>query len=151
MATVVVSSDAREALRALRPVARVVLEDAVLDAVWQDGHLVAATSARRIAEHVGIDAGTAAAALRLLRDRSMVTLDQPTGRDGRFALAVYTVHLPVGVTVTLAPCTDHPHTVRPCTVTPDAESPASTAPPRRARPSSKRAVQATLDLGLGNP
>jgi hypothetical protein len=42
----VVAVSARVALRSMRPLVRVVLEDVALDAVWRDGRLVAATSAR---------------------------------------------------------------------------------------------------------
>jgi hypothetical protein len=143
--TLVMSAIARDVLRPLRPLARVVLEDVALDAVWHDGVLVAATSARRVAEHLGVDAGTAAAALRTLRDRGFVRLEQATGHDGRFGLAVYTLHLPAGVE--MMPCADPPHTVQPHTVKADT---ASTNRRRQGLPRSRRVEQATLDLGLSN-
>ena len=61
---VVVWSDARGLMRTLRPQVWVVLHDLIFDAEWVDGRWVAPSSARLIADHLRIDAGTAAAALR---------------------------------------------------------------------------------------
>ena len=61
---VVVWSHARDLLRTFRPQMWVVLQDLALDAEWRDGRLVASSSARLVAEHLHIDPGTAAAALR---------------------------------------------------------------------------------------
>jgi DNA-binding transcriptional ArsR family regulator len=147
---IVVHVAARLTLRSLRPVLRVVLEDVALDAVWQDGRLVASTSARLVAEHLGVDPGTAASALRVLRDRGLVELEQHTQSDGRFGLAGYTVHLPPGLDVTPSTDGDRPHTAEPSTVEADAASiTTDTKRVRRTAPRSKRAEQATLDLGLG--
>ena len=85
---VVVWSHARDLLRVFRPQVWVVLQDLALDAEWHDGRLVASSSARLVAEHLHIDPGTAAAALRALRDRGVVELCQTSGAAGRFGLAV---------------------------------------------------------------
>jgi hypothetical protein len=147
---VVIHASARDGLRQLRPALRVVFEDVALDAAWRDGQLVASTSARLVAEHLGIDAGTAASALRVLRDRGFVKLEQHTGPDGRFGLAEYVVHLPVGIELTGSPCTDRPRTANPGVATPDtASTPRLTERRRRATSSSKRVEQGMLDLGSG--
>jgi hypothetical protein len=141
---VLVQSAARDVLRSLRPVVRVVLEDVALDGVYLDGGLVAYTSARLVAEHLAIDPGTAATALRMLRRRGFVELSQTTGPSGRFGLAAYALHLPDGVEVVELDGN------RPCAVRPHAAK-ADTAPVgrrRRAGPS-ERVEQASFDLGLG--
>jgi hypothetical protein len=115
---VVVWSSARDVRRSLRPTTWVVLEDIVLDAVRRDGQLVACTSARLVAEHLHLDPGTAASALRALRERGFAQLTQGAGPDGRFGLAVYALHLPPGIDLAL-PCADRPHTVEPHTVSSD--------------------------------
>ena len=94
------------------------LDILTLDAEWRDGRLVASTSARLVAEHLRIDPGTAAAGLRRLREHGLVELTQASGADGRFGLAVYTLHLPDGIEV----CSRHTyptHTVQPHTEKPD--------------------------------
>jgi hypothetical protein len=127
---------------------RVVFIDVALDAEWRDSRLVAATSARLVADHVGVDAGTAASALRVLRDGGLVELRQSTGPSGRFGLAEYTVHLPDGIEVIRLPRMDRRLAARPHAVKPDAVTP--TASGRgRARPASKGGEQGALDLGLG--
>jgi hypothetical protein len=125
----VVSVSARAALRSLRPVERVVWEDVALDAVWRNGHLVAATSARLVAEHLGVDPSTAASALRVLRHRGLVELEQHTQTGGRFGLAGYTLHLPPGTDVVAPPCRDRPHTAQPRRVAPDRHSAGCEASP----------------------
>lgn len=125
-AGIVVRPLARTAMRALRPAVWPVLLDVALDAEWRDGRLVASTSARLVAEHLRIDPGTAAAGLRVLREHGLVELAQASGADGRFGLAVYTLHLPDGIEV-CAPHTEKPHTFRshtekPATVTTGTDS-----------------------------
>ena len=80
LAAVLLSADCRPLRRALRPLVWVTLEEVALDAVVEDGRLVARTSARQVAERLGIDPGTAAAALRDLRKRGLVTSFRETGR-----------------------------------------------------------------------
>ena len=168
---VVVWSSGRGLLRAFRPQVWVVLQDVAFDAVWRDSRLVAATSARRVAEHLGIDPGTAAGALRVLRDRGVVELIQSSGAAGRFGLAVYVLRLPQGLEVlapaVAAPCADLPCADRPCADLPHAEQgsergstersgtrPASADEARPARARRRAAPsaawsQAALDLGVG--
>jgi hypothetical protein len=105
---VVVWSNARALRRSVRPTAWIVFEDVAHDAVLVGGHLVAHTSARLVAGHLGLDPGTAASALRTLRQRGLVELSQAPGPDGRFGLAAYTLRLPAGVEV-LLPRENRPH------------------------------------------
>jgi hypothetical protein len=83
------------------------LEEIALDADAVDGGLVARTSARLIAQHLGLDPGTAASALRTLRVRGLVELAREPGPLGRFGLSVYRLGPLLGVEV-LAPCIDPP-------------------------------------------
>jgi len=71
-------------IASLRPMAWVVLEAVALAATVQDDRLVAHTSARQLAQMLGLDPGTAAAALRLLRQRSLLELRRTGGEAGRF-------------------------------------------------------------------
>ena len=162
---VLVWSHARDLLRTFRPQMWVVLQDLALDAEWRDGRLVASSSARLVAEHLHIDPGTAATALRALRDRGVAELCQTSGAAGRFGLASYTLRLPPGLEIVPphleTPHTAEPHGDKPHTETPRAENPlveqAHTDPATRpARQSRRRAAshvqwsQGTLDLGTGN-
>lgn len=119
-------SRARPLMSSMRPSVWLVLQDVALDAEWRDGRLAASTSARLVAEHLRIDPGTAAAGLRALRQHGLVELTQASGADGRFGLAVYTLHLPDGIEVCL-PHTDpaykvQSHTEKPHTVTTGTDS-----------------------------
>jgi hypothetical protein len=171
---VVLWSHARELLRLVRPQAWVVLQDLALDAEWRDGRLVASSSARLVAEHLHIDPGTAATALRILRDRGIVELTQASGAGGRFGLAAYTLLLPQGLEV-ISPHVDEPCTARPrrelanrvepvlhppClenphTVTSSTKG-TTASPPPLARPRRRRAAapgessQGVLELGGGD-
>jgi len=107
----------RDVLTSMRPVIWLVLEDVALDAYWRDGQLVAPTSARRVAEDLGIEPGTAASALRVLRDRDVVELSRAVGPDGRFGLASYVVHLPLGIEL-LMPSSVSPETSEPRVLAP---------------------------------
>ena len=82
-----------------------VLEEIALDAVSQDGRLIARTSARRLAEGLGIDPGTAAGTLRTLRHKGLLVLERESGLAGRFGLAVYVIESVDGLTV--VPPYDH--------------------------------------------
>jgi hypothetical protein len=168
---VVVWSHGRELLRVFRPQAWVVLQDLAFDAEWRDGRLVASSSARLVAAHLRIDPGTAAAALRSLRDRGVVELTQSSGVGGRFGLAAYTLLLPPGLEV-LSSRRDEPRTAPPRTEVADkvgsvlhdpcsdtahtvTSSPKTTTPDPPARPRRRRAAasversQGVLDLGTG--
>jgi hypothetical protein len=76
-----------------------VLEAIAMDAVREDDRWLARTSARRLADELGIDPGTAASALRALRKRSLLTLKRESGPAGRFGLAVYVLGYVDGLTV----------------------------------------------------
>ena len=167
---VVVWSHARDLLRVFRPQMWVVLQDLALDAEWRDGRLVASSSARLVAEHLHIDPGTAAAALRALRDRGVAELCQTSGAAGRFGLASYTLRLPPGLEIVPppwgSPLTGEPHGDTPNTDRPvaershmeksstkqartdPAEHPARTA--RRRTASNREWSQGTLDLEGGD-
>ena len=66
-----------------------VLEQLALDAHLDSGRLVAASSARRIAEQLKVDPGSVAAALRVLRRADIVDLVRPGTSRSRFDLASY--------------------------------------------------------------
>jgi hypothetical protein len=88
-AALVMSGPSSQLRRDLRPVAWVTLEEVALDAVLEDGRLVARTSARLVAERLGMDPGTTAIALRALRKRGLLALEREKGAAGRFGLSVY--------------------------------------------------------------
>lgn len=100
---VLVRPDSRDLRRRLRPVEWVVLEDVALDAVLDNGKAVAATSARRIADGLGIDAGVAASALRRLRSLGLVEQDRVDGAASRFGLSVYILVPTPGIELMPAP------------------------------------------------
>ena len=154
----VVWARARDLFKTFRPLMWVVLQDVVLDAEWDDSRLVAATSARRVAEHLHIDPGSAVAAIRSLRNLGIVELCQTSGAAGRFGLAAYTLHLPPGVEVlpprTGTPQAETPHTEKPCTENSHAETAHTDRGRRAARPprpavSPRQWAQDALDLGTG--
>ena len=97
--SIVVSTASRSLRRKLRPLAWLVLEEVALTAVEDGGRLVAHTSARQVADRVGVDPGTAAGALRVLRDRGLLRLEREKGRAGRFGLSVYVLGSIAGLTV----------------------------------------------------
>ena len=132
---IVVSTATRGLRRQLRPVAWMVLEEVALDAAIEQGRLVARTSARRVAEQLGIDPGSAAGALRLLRDRGLVTMEREAGLAGRFGLAVYVLGNLDGVTI-LAPGAAGPSMAEPSVGEP------STAMPCVAGPEGRKGNQA---------
>jgi DNA-binding transcriptional ArsR family regulator len=98
-AVVVIAAASRPLRRALRPLAWVILEDVALDAELEEGRLVAHTSARQVAERLGVDPGTAARALRIVRERGLLVLEREKGPAGRFGLSVYAIGTVPGVTV----------------------------------------------------
>ncbi len=97
--SIVVSTASRSLRRKLRPLPWLVLEEVALAAVEDDGRWVAHTSARQVADQVGVDPGTAAGALRVLRDRGLLRLEREKGRAGRFGLSVYVLGSIAGLTV----------------------------------------------------
>ena len=99
-----------------------VLEEVALDAVDEDGRLVARTSARRVADQLGVDPTTAAGALRVLRQRGFLTLERQSGPVGRFWLSLYVLGSVSGLTVIPA-CIDSPHMVVSHLVSPDVKGP----------------------------
>jgi hypothetical protein len=150
---VVVWSHARARVHTFRPQAWVVLQDLAFDAEWVDDRWVAASSARRVAEHLRLDPGTAAAALRQLRDSGVAELTQASGSAGRFGLASYTLRLPSGIEV-VSPCVGGPHAVTARTGEPDTAphraSPRQSPPSGRRRAAAPSWTQDALDLGTGD-
>jgi DNA-binding transcriptional ArsR family regulator len=96
----------------LRPLAWLVLEEVALTTVEDGRRLVARTSARQVAEQVGVDPGTAAGALRVLRDRGLLRLEREKGQAGRFGLSVYVLGSITGLTV-VTPSEAEPHLTLP--------------------------------------
>lgn len=145
------SSDSRPLRRSLRPLVWVILEEVALDAVVEDGRLVARTSARQVAERLGIDPGTAAGALRTLRERGLLSSSRETGPAGRFGLAVYTLESVPGLSV------GQPRMAEPLTESPALAQPGSAeaAPnsPCVARPRMDAPVmtQSRVDTAKGRP
>jgi hypothetical protein len=109
---VLLSAECRALRRALRPLAWVTLEEVALEAVPEGGRLLARTSARQVAERLGVDPGTAAGALRNLRERNLVALEREKGPQGRFGLSVYLLGPVAGLSVV------RPHTTSPLVVLP---------------------------------
>jgi DNA-binding transcriptional ArsR family regulator len=148
---VLLSADSRSLRRALRPLVWVTLEEVALDAVVEDGRLVARTSARQIAERVGIDPATAAKALQALRKRGLVALEREKGPAGRFGLSVYQLGPVPGLTV-VSPYGADPCVVSPSLVEPVLAEPAMVTPyagqPDAARPTpaASDAHRAYMDL-----
>jgi hypothetical protein len=126
---IVLGPASRELRRALRPIEWVVLEDVALDARPDGaGALVAPTSARRVAEHLGLTPGAVAGALGRLRSAGLITHARQAGPAGRFGLSAYVLGPVAGLDVVdVADATDGP--------------PPRPAPPRVDRP---RAVGAPM-------
>ncbi len=127
---IVVGPASRELRRALRPIEWVVLEDVALDARLDGkGDLVAPTSARRVAEHLGLTPGAVARALARLRSNGLVTHARQAGPAGRFGLSAYVLVPIAGLDV--IPVTDGDGAaLRP--------APPHPAPPRLAPPHIER-------------
>jgi hypothetical protein len=95
-----VSAASRTLRQQLRALTWVTLEDVALDAVAEDGQLVARTSARRVAEHLRVDPLAVARSLKVLRDRGLVRLEPDQGDLARrFGLWVYVLGPVSGLTV----------------------------------------------------
>src|SRR5262249_10863559 len=110
--TVLLLDECRALRRALRPLVWMTLEEVALSALVEDGRLVARTSARQVAERVGVVPGTAATALRALRERGLVSSSREKGPAGRFGLSVYELGPVAGLLVI------HPRTTEPLMVSP---------------------------------
>ena len=98
-AAIALSAASRELRRQLRPLAWVTLEEVALDAVSESGRLVARTSARLVAERMGVAPAAAAGALRVLRQRGLLILEHETRPDLRFGLSVYRLEAVPGLAV----------------------------------------------------
>ncbi len=97
---VLLSPDCRSLRRSLRPLDWVTLEDVALDGVAEDGRLVCRTSARQVAEHLRVDPLAVARALKVLRNRGLVSLEPDrVGIGRRFELWVYVLGPVSGLTV----------------------------------------------------
>ena len=116
-AALLLSAASRALRRQLRPVAWVTLEEVALGAVFEDGRLVARTSARQVAERLGIDPTTANKALGVLRSHGLLMLEREQGPAGRFGLSVYVLGSVAGLTV-MSPCGKQP-----CVASPSLEMP----------------------------
>ena len=97
---IMVGPASRELRRTLRPIEWVVLEDVALDARLDGkGDLVAPTSVRRVAEHLGLTPGAVARALARLRSAGLVTHARQPGPAGRFGLSAYVLTPVAGLDV----------------------------------------------------
>jgi hypothetical protein len=140
---VLLSAECRALRRALRLLVWVTLEEVALSSVVEDGRLVARTSARQVAECLGVDPGTAATALRTLRDRGLVRSSREIGSSGRFGLSVYELG-PVAGLLVIQPRTTEPFMVSPWAVQPAVAEPAVALP--RAR-----AARGVTKVGIAGP
>jgi hypothetical protein len=120
-------ADCRALRRALRPLVWMTLEEVALSALVEEGRLVARTSARQVAERLGVDPGTAATALRTLRDRGLVSSSREKGPAGHFGLSVYELG-PVAGLLVIQPRTTEPLMVSPWVVQPAVAEPAVALP-----------------------
>ena len=124
---VLLDAATRPLRRILRPIEWVVLEDLALDARRDAaGALVASTSARRVAEHLGLTPGAAARALARLRSEGLVTHVRQPGDAGRFGLSAYVLAPVPGLDVVdacRAPAAAGPGAVTPRAVPPHVELP----------------------------
>jgi hypothetical protein len=79
MGGVLLSVESRHLRGALRPLVWVTLEEIALEASWENGRLVARTSARQVADRLRVDPGTVAGALRVLRSVASSRLNVNNG------------------------------------------------------------------------
>lgn len=134
-AALLISRPSLASIRRLGTTAWVVLEVLTLEAVADDGALVARTSARSIAEAVSVSKDTAAGALRRLVDAGLVERRPQCRTGGRFGSGGYVLHLPAGLATA----------VRRPDETPPLPAPAGRTRPRPSRtPRPQRHDQLTL-------
>ena len=126
VSAVLLSAESRALRRRLRPLAWMALEEVALDAVAEEGRFVARTSARRVAELLQVDPGSAASALRVLREHGLVALEREKGPAGRFGLSVYVLGTVAGLTV-LGPGVVDPRVALPSLDVPDVGKPNAAA------------------------
>lgn len=96
-AALTLDRSAFDSIRSLGTTAWVVLELLALEAIVDDGALVARTSARTIAGAVSVSKDTAAGALRRLADAGLIERQQQPRTGGRFSAGGYVLHLPAGL------------------------------------------------------
>ncbi len=162
--SVVLSTPARELRKELRPLVWVTLEEVALEAVAENERLVARTSARLVADRLGVDPGTAAGALRDLRRRGLLSFERESGPAGRFGLSVYVLGDISGLRV-LSPCPEWPCVAAPvrerplteisnlapaCTHESSMEGPSAAAPLSR-QPSTVRGAPSPSPSSLQRP
>jgi len=128
----------------LEPLPWMVLEQLALDAVENDGRLLAASSARRIAGQLRIEPGEAARALRTLRAAGLVELIRPAAADDRLELTRYLL----GETPGLFVLADgvHPPPAVDELVAPARAVRTPSGPPRRAGTTGEPATKAATDV-----
>jgi len=119
---IVVTTASRPLRRQLRPLVWVALEEVALGAVAEEGRLVARTSARQVAELLGVEPGTVAGALRTLRQHGLLALEREKGPTGRFGLSVYVLGRIDGLSVG-SPRVAEPSAVSPLMIKPDVAKP----------------------------
>jgi DNA-binding transcriptional ArsR family regulator len=145
---VLLLAECRRLRRALRPLVWVILEEVALDAVLEDGRLLARTSARQIADRLGLDPTTVASALKALRQRGLVGLEREKGPAGRFGLSVYALGPVPGLTLVspdrIDPCMVLPSMARPVLAEPGTVS-APSGQPCRDTPALSDTVQPRMD------
>lgn len=123
---VVMSGASRLLRRSLTPLEWVVLEDVARDANDDgDGRLLAATSARQLAENLGVSPGSADKALVRLRSLGLVAHDRQPGPAGRFGLSIYRLVPPASIEVV---GTRGSTPARTCTDAPRADAPGAVWP-----------------------
>ena len=132
----------------------VVLEEVALDAVVEDGRMVARTSARQLAERLGMHPSTAGNALAALRRQGLLMLEREHGPAGRFGLSIYVLGAVAGLTVVAPP------DIGPCLTSPCMEIPAAddagpmdldSAWPRSERPCAENPRMAQRQAEMSGP
>ncbi len=116
-----------EVRASLRPIEWMVLEELALAAEADEaGLMVAATSARAVAERLGLTAGAVARALAMLRALGLVSHVRRCGPSGRFGPSSYVLGSIPGLEVVdpgPAPCCDSPCSGAPCVESPHMAAP----------------------------